>query len=111
MADLDVLLDALVQRLAVAVARELRAGAPPDWTDQARSPLGARRHCRIVRALVARGEPGAAIVGRRHLLSPIAIHDALSSGGKASRAKPGKPAGGVADELRRELALVKGGAR
>lgn len=48
-----------------------------DWIAQDSSPLGRRRHCAAVRARVARGQAGAAIVGRRHLLSPEALREAL----------------------------------
>jgi hypothetical protein len=106
---LDSLIDEIADRVAARVAERLRAGEP-GMIDQSASPLGRRRHCAAVRRLVARGEPGAAIVGRRHLLSREALADALARCGKAAAA-PVQQGGGVRDELERELRMVKGGRR
>lgn len=74
-----------------------------DWTDQRKSPLGAKRHCAAVRRLLADGLPGAAVVGRKHLLSAEALDAELC------RSSPNKAKNkGVADELRAELRLVGG---
>lgn len=77
-----------------------------DWIGQAESPLGRKRHCAAVRRLVAEGNPGAAIVGRRHLLAPDALSDAL---GEVSRPKSKAPAETSPEErLAARLRLVGG---
>lgn len=101
----DALVDELAERLAPRLVKLLQ-GEASDMVDQAKSPLGRRRHCAAVRRRRARGEAGAAVIGRRHLLS----HDALSE--ELSRLS-GQPkvattrAGGVADELRAELSALR----
>ncbi len=75
-----------------------------DWPDQQTSPLGRKRHCAAVRRLIAEGSPGAAKVGRRHLLSPEELAAELQRVSR-TRAKSEKAAS-VADELRAELRLV-----
>lgn len=104
---LDEILDELAQRVAAVVVERLRGG-DPGMIDQSSSPMGRRRHCTAVKRRVARGEPGAAIVGRRHLLSPEALSEEL---GRVS-GKPGAPhasasAGSVRAELERELRLLR----
>ena len=51
--DLQSALTALARVIAPVLARavvdELTAGDDADWIDQAASPLGARRHCRLIR--------------------------------------------------------------
>jgi hypothetical protein len=85
-ADLESLMRAFATEVARAVVAELRAGEAPGMIDQAGSPLGRRRHIVAVRALVASGAPGAAIVGRRHLLSRAALDAELAAvAGKAPR--------------------------
>lgn len=77
------------------------------WIDQTKTLLGARRHCRIVRSRVERGEPGAAIVRRRFLLSHEA-HDAELA--KLSRAgAPKSEPSTFGERLRAELRMVGGG--
>lgn len=92
-----VALDALARVLAPAIAREvvaqLRAGEAPGMLDQSASPLGRRRHIAAARRRVAAGEAGAAIVGRRHLLTREAVEAELAD----ASAKPRK--GAPADEL------------
>ena len=84
-----------------------------DWIDQTQSTLGPRRHCKAVKARIAARLPGAALVGRRHLLSPAALAETLSS----TRSKPNAPAeaeqpASVAAELEAALGLrVVGGGR
>jgi hypothetical protein len=108
---LDQLLDELAERLAERVAARLRQGEP-GMVAQATSPLGPRRHCSAVRRRLARGEPGASIVGRQHLLSAAALQEELERT-SAVRAEPKAPGGeSVADQLRRELGLLpKAGVR
>lgn len=98
------------------IARVLRAAADEcdrvaaeqhaerrDWIGQRESPLGNRRHCAAVGARLAAGKPGAAIVGRRHLLSAEALEEELAGGAKR---RPG-----VGADLRAALSLVGGGRR
>lgn len=101
------LLGALADFIAAKVERRLRAAAP-GMIDQARSPLGARRHCAAVKRRLARGEPGASLVGRKHLLTEEALSEEL---GRVSNRQPAKrnDANDVRDELERELRLLKGG--
>jgi len=83
---LDQLLDELVERLAARVVERLRAGEP-GMVEQGASPLGTRRHCTAVRRRLDHGEPGAAIVGRRHLLTAAALAEELGRT-SALRARP-----------------------
>lgn len=75
----------LAREVARAVVAELRAGELPSMLDQVGSPLGRRRHITAVRRLVAEGKPGAAVVGRRHLLTREALEAEL--GGAAPRTR------------------------
>jgi hypothetical protein len=100
------LLLAEVLEAAAARAREIDAQASAEraaWIDQRQSPLGPRRHCRAVQARLAAGSADAAIIGRRQLLSQTALTEELAR----SAAKPAAKKQSVADELRRELHLVR----
>ena len=101
------LIDELADRVAERVEQRLRGGQP-GMLDQSASPLGRRRHCSAVKRRVARGEPGAAVVGRRHLLSPEALSEEL---GRVSNRKtePVPDGGSVRNELERELRVLHGG--
>ena len=90
-----------------AIAAEERQ-TKSDWTDQHRSALGAKRHNAAVRRLLADGLPGAAIVGRRHLLSADALNAELR---RTSTRTGNVKAAGVADQLRAELRLVGGSSQ
>ncbi|HKQ68264.1 MAG TPA: hypothetical protein VJT73_02955 [Polyangiaceae bacterium] len=92
---------AALRQLAEAVA-SLDGGAPADHIDQTTSALGPRRHCRAVKRRIASGQSGAAIVGRRHLLSPEALAEELTRVGQT-------PEASVVDELRASLRLIDGG--
>jgi hypothetical protein len=72
---LEPLLDALADRIVA----KLTAGERSDMVDQVASPLGRRRHCAAVRRRVEAGDEGAAIVGRRHLLSKKALGEELAT--------------------------------
>jgi hypothetical protein len=72
--------------------------------DQAASPLGRRRHCGAVRRRIARGDGGAFVVGRRHLLTKEALAAEMAAGLPRKHAS----SEGVAAELMRELRLVGG---
>lgn len=106
-------LDALLDELADAVARRvldgLRAGADPQWVDQHRSALGPRRHAAAVRRRVGAGEAGAAIVGRRLLLTPAALAEELKPKRRARKATPAEDTAALAAEL--GLKLVAGGSK
>jgi hypothetical protein len=89
-------------RIAVEQLAERR-----DWTDQGASPLGRRRHVARVRARVAAGLTGAAMVGRRALLSVDALAEELELLSKGPRKVETNDSGPEA--LRRRLGLVGGG--
>jgi hypothetical protein len=65
--DSNAALDGLLELIADAVARRvvdrLRSNDDPDWVDQAKSPLGRRRHIAAVRS----GELKGLRVGRRYI--------------------------------------------
>lgn len=65
----DRVADRLEQRLLRTQARMIA---------QTNSELGARRHRAAVKRRLASGEGGAAIVGRKHLLTPEALREELS---------------------------------
>lgn len=105
---MDLAVFARVLRVAAdecdAIAAEQRQ-QKHDWIDQHKSALQSKRHCAAVRRLIEAGEPGAARVGRRHLLSAEAYAQELQR--VSSKSRKVKPAS-VADELRAELKLVGG---
>lgn len=110
MTTLEDVLNELAQRIGAVVAERLRGGEP-GMVSQEASPLGPRRHCAAVKRRVARGEPGAARIGRKYLLSPDALAEEL---GRACRAPKGvapdsAPAGSVRAELERKIRLVQSG--
>jgi hypothetical protein len=96
-------LEQLAELVADRVVARLSEGRP-GWVDQHGSPLGPKRHCAAVRRRVATGLGGAAVVGRRMLLSPEALAEELSRA--SQRAKPIRSVASVADDLARELRLV-----
>lgn len=103
--------EAVLYEEAAAKARAERR----DHVDQRSSPLGSRRHCAAVKRRVAAGDEGAAIVGRKHLLSREALAAELAALSKRpALAKPeaaGAHAGATPDGLRVRLGLVGGGRR
>jgi hypothetical protein len=114
MSPLDQLIEELSDRIAARLAERLRAGEP-GWIQQADSPLG-RRHCAVVRGRLARGEGGASIIGRRHLLSPAALGEEIErcSGERRASATSDRVAeasASVRGELERELRIVRGRGR
>ena len=98
----------LVARLA-ACAAEAVGSQDVGAIDQAASPLGRRRHCACVRRRVARGEPGAAVVGRRFFLSPAAMTEELQRTTRRSGQAIPASERSVRRELLAELALVQDG--
>ncbi|MGC4088659.1 MAG: hypothetical protein QM756_12325 [Polyangiaceae bacterium] len=91
---LEPLLDAVADR----VVRKLTEGQQADMVDQTHSPLGRRRHCNAVRRRVAAGEAGAAVVGRRHLLTREALGAELAALSGVRKRKPAA-APAAADDL------------
>jgi hypothetical protein len=108
MTALDGILDELAERLAARVADRLRGGEG-DMVAQTRSPLGARRHCHVVKRRVACGEHGAAIIGRRHLLSPQALAEELARASTKPRGQGVGSQNSVRSELLGELSMIKRG--
>lgn len=106
--DLDALLDALADR----IVERLTAGTRADMVDQHASPLGRRRHIAAARRRVTAGEGGAAIVGRRHMLTRTALDAELASTSKRRRARKLEPMPAVDDlaELRERLGIERKGA-
>jgi hypothetical protein len=108
MSGLEALVDELAHRVAAIVVAQLREG-PPGMVDQNASPLGPRRHCAAAKRRMARGEAGASKVGRRYLLSPEALSEELGRASRRRSAPEGASAMSPAEELRRELAVLRGG--
>lgn len=79
------LIEVIANRVAELVVQRLRDTAQHDLVSQGESPLGSRRHCAAVRRRIDRGQPGASIVGRRHLLSREALAEELSTATTATR--------------------------
>jgi len=65
----------LARLIARAVVEELRPKG--EWVDQHESELGPRLHCAAVRRRRAEGLGGAAIKGRRHLLTREALQEEM----------------------------------
>lgn len=84
-------------------AAHARTAERTDWIDQSSSPLGPRRHCKVVRQRLAEGLPGAATAGRRHLLSTTALAEELQ-GARRGRADVNDLSSGEA--FRRKLRAV-----
>ena len=107
---LGVLTEQLLSRLANLVAdlivQKLQA-ANEGMIGQEQSLLGRRRHCAAVQRRVAAGLPGAAIVGRKHLLSPEALREELSKQGPQKSPAPSVATPDVAAELATAIAQVK----
>jgi hypothetical protein len=82
-----------------------------DWIDQNASALGRRRHIAAVRQRLAAGDAGAAMVGRRALLSEAAHAAELVTISKRTPKSEQKPAQSGPEALRAKLGLVHGGAR
>jgi hypothetical protein len=104
---LDALVDELAQRVAAIVVARLREG-DPGMVDQNASPLGRRRHCAAVKRRLARGEVGAAIVGRRHLLSAEALSEELGRVSTKRSDNTAAVAGNIRAQLERDLRLLQG---
>lgn len=106
-AALEEALRVLAREIAREVVSELRAGEL-DMIDQSASPLGRRRHIAAVRARVASGAPGAAIIGRRYLLSREAIEAELVRVSKSKGSK--RPKLEAVSDLLDRYGLEKGAA-
>lgn len=108
-AALQTFVEELADLIAYRVVHRLQQGTP-DMVDQTTSPLGRRRHCYAVRRRISEHQTGAAVVGRRHLLTQEALAEELTRLGMGNRrptTERPRPSGeSVADELRRELGLL-----
>jgi hypothetical protein len=76
------ILEELVRRIARAVVAEMRgecaaADAADEWLDQHHTDLTVRQHCTAVRRRREEGKPGAAIKGRRYLLTRAALREEM----------------------------------
>jgi hypothetical protein len=92
---------------AEAIDREQRAERR-DWVDQVSSPLGRRRHVAAVKRRIDRGLEGAAMVGRRALLSAAALEEELALLSKGPVKAKATKADDVTSRLERRLGLVGG---
>jgi excisionase family DNA binding protein len=95
---------ALAEEFAQSIARHvvdlLRAADLPDYYDQSTSPIGRRRFIGLVR----RGVLPGAQVGRRFLVRRADVERWMAEhGGERPRPEPA----GAADDLARELGLIK----
>jgi hypothetical protein len=108
MTDIESALTTLADLVADRVVARMSAGQP-GWIDQNASPLGPKRHCAAVRRRVAKGLPGAATVGRRHLVSPESLSEELAATSRRCKSPGTASPSSVTAELERELRLVQGG--
>lgn len=79
----------------------------PEMVDQRDSPLGRRRHCAIVRKRRADGDPSAAIVGRKHLLTRAALTEELHLVSLASNKRGGDTSPNQGDAYTSALARLR----
>lgn len=108
MSDAHDALERVLDVLADGIARRLLAGGQSGWIDQGSSPLGPRRHCAAVRRRIATKAHGAAIIGRRLILSEQALGEELAAVEQRPRTKkPKEPS--PAEAMRHELELIRGG--
>jgi hypothetical protein len=98
---LEVLADVIADR----VADRLLMGSRPGWIDQGVSPLGRRRHCAVVRRRIAESAGGAAIIGRRFILSAETLAAEIESMG-ATTPHRGSPT--ITEQLKAELWAANG---
>lgn len=105
-ATLNAQADALEAQAAVlrVLAKDAEQSSPTDMIDQSASPLGNRRHCTAVQRRIAKGLPGASIVGRKHYLTPEALQAELA---QASPRKPRKTDAAKDTSPREPTALEK----
>jgi hypothetical protein len=116
--------EALARKLEKVMRAELR-GESPRWIEQAFSPLGPRRHIAAVRRRMSEAETqgkspvelGAAVMGRRYLLTPESMAEELARLPEERLAKARAAANDVDDEERayleykRRFASKLGGAQ
>jgi len=75
---MDGILERIQQQLERIELRLAKCDMPlGGFVDQKKSPLGPRKHCEAVRRRLTGDEGGAAIVGRRHLLTSEALQDEM----------------------------------
>lgn len=104
LAAIELLADAVADR----VAAKIRDAAGDGWIDQHSSPLGARKHCALVRSLVASGDHRAARIGRRALLTRDALAEAMVTTSNAAPRRTSPLRESVEQRLSRKLRLVGG---
>jgi hypothetical protein len=102
-AALTILARAIAPHLARAVVDELVAGRNDEWIDQAASPLGSRRHCRLIREGAIPGMQA----GRRWLARRDDVSAYIDAQSKRKRRKPENDVADLAAEL--GLRVVWGG--
>lgn len=103
----DQLFNGLVERIAALVLERLQVSLrPDDLIDQHSTPLGKRAHCALTRRLAAQKHPGAAIIGRRMLLSRKAITEHLA-GLHSPKPYDQKRVVTAGDKVRAELASLR----
>ena len=98
----------LIRGFARIVAHEIvtiQREGQSEMVDQNSSPLGARRHCSAVRRRLASGKTGAAIVGRKHLLSSAALDEELR-GITPKSGLTAQPKSSIAEELEQSLRSI-----
>jgi hypothetical protein len=71
-------------------------GPESSWVDQHQSDLTVRQHCRAVRRRRTEGKPGAAIVGRRYLMTRAALWEEMGQSPKPGLRKCGARNGSAA---------------
>lgn len=107
--------DAALRALAQALKPFLdEIGPGVQLIDQRASRLGSKRHCRAVRARIARGEPGASTVGRNYYLTAQAHDDELARLTRSRHQTAKKPRAKSREEQLADklgLKLVSGGTR
>jgi hypothetical protein len=104
--DLTPLLEAFADMVADRVVQKLRA-TNDGMIGQEQSPLGRRRHCAAVQRRVASGQMGAAIVGRKHLLTQAALSEELARLGPASKKAIAFETPSIGDQLSASIAEVQ----
>lgn len=97
----------LARVIAHEIVAELRSGDVPDMVDSTQSCLGRKRHCAFARLLIARGDPRAAQIGRRYLLTAEAVDEAMQHyTEKARRAQHIAANDGAEEQLAADLGLA-----
>jgi hypothetical protein len=102
LAAIDALSGALA-RLQLELEAALQTPTEDVWIDQKKSPLTSRAHCKLTRELKRAGHPGAAITGKRHLLTQAAINEYLRGLPAPARSVEAGPGLSAVDRLNDDL--------